>query len=246
MTDLQLIRTPADLRPGDIMLGPIGGAVGLMVGAGQLWLGEVFRSGQLSVRHAAIVVQGVTWEEVPVAGGHHLTQTAPPRLVQAMPSGAEEVDLSFQEHWTERHAYVRLPEDYPGQGEDAAAIARLMVREEVDYSFLSYAYLGAWRWGLKTPRVERWINRRRDVIPFAYSPQATHISRGVALPREAICSVLVDQSWSLAGKRVMDGVARQAVTPGALAGQLWRRTGTTWCLPRGTEGEAGSWVVNGS
>lgn len=67
----------------------------------------------------------------------------------------------------------------------------------------------------------------------------------VRLPCEAICSVLADQSWSLAGQRVMDGVARQAVTPGAMAGQLWRRPGATWALPVGQHSEAGSWVVSG-
>jgi hypothetical protein len=48
------------------------------------------------------------------------------------------------------------------------------------------------------------------------------------LPCEAICSVLADQAWTLAGHRVMQDVAHQAVTPGAMAGQLWNRPGTTW------------------
>jgi hypothetical protein len=53
-------------------------------------------------------------------------------------------------------------------------------------------------------------------------------SAQLALPCEAICSVLADQAWTLAGHRVMQGVAHQAVTPGAMAGQLWCRSGTTW------------------
>ena len=120
MADLQLIRTPADLRPGDIMLGPIGGAVGLGVGLGQLWLKEHFRVGTRSVRHAALVVEGARWDVSDLDLRQPVELSAAresflPRLVQAMPSGAEEVDFSFPDHWTERHAYVRLPEDYPGQ-----------------------------------------------------------------------------------------------------------------------------------
>lgn len=238
MTDL--IRTPADLRPGDIFFGPISGAVGLGVRAGMLMLRESFRAGPFSADHVAIVTQAATW---PPPTELDLDQ-APPRLVQAMPSGAEEVDFTFQDHWTDRCAFVRLPEDYPGQAQDAATIARLMVREEVDYSFLSYAYLAAYRWGIKTPHVERWIDRRREPLAQYLGPPPGKL-RDLQLPCEAICSVLVDQSWSLAGKRVMDGVARQAVTPGAMAGQLWRRTGATWALPRGVEGEAASWTVGG-
>lgn len=229
---MELIRNPEDLRPGDIMFGPIGGLTGLGVGLGQLMLGEVFRLGQRSLRHVAIVTKG--------AAPQFPYQTRTPKLVQAMPTGAEEVDFDRSKHWTDRHAYVRVPEGYTGQREDAARVARCFVEDQVAYSFLSYPALAAWRWGLRAERLERWINRRR-------APRMTQLQgvpAHVQLPAEAICSVLVDQAWSLTGYRLMEGVARQAVTPGALANQLLDRTGAVWGLPR--EGEklpARSWEV---
>jgi hypothetical protein len=222
------IKSLADLQPGDIMFGPIGGAVGLGVGLGQVALGEGFRVGTLSVRHVGIVVEAGTVADPTWESG------ALPRLVQAMPGGAEEIGMMMDTHWTPRHAYVRLPEDYPGQAADAAAIARLMVAQGVSYSFASYAALAAWKWGLKAERLERWIGRRgpRMSITLPASP-TPFISDGVALPLEAICSVLVDQAWSLTGKKIMEGVPHQCVTPGALAGRLLFETeGVTWGLPR--------------
>lgn len=196
------IKRLEDVRPGDIMLGPIGGAAGLLVGAGQMILGEGFSVGPLQVRHIGIVVE---------AG----FDTLAPRLVQAMPGGADEVPLRYGTHWTPRHAYARLPEDYRGQAERAADFATAMVGAEVDYSFASYAALAAWKLGVATPRLEAWIGRR-DAL---------------GLPREAICSVLVDQAWSLAGKRVMDGVPHQCVTPGALAKRLLHDPDVEWGWP---------------
>jgi hypothetical protein len=210
------------------MFGPIGGAVGLGVGLGQLALGEAFRAGKTSVRHVAIVVEASRTEgpseEYPTG-----VITAP-RIVQAMPHGAEEVAMSYDTHWTPRHAYARLMPDYAGQGEDAAAIARLMVTYKVRYSFASYGALAAWRWGIRTPRLEAWIGRRRPEN-LSIKSQSGLTLTGLHLPVEAICSVLVDQAWSLAGKRVMRNVAHQAVTPGAMVNQLWRRSGTIWGFP---------------
>lgn len=217
----------ADLRPGDLMFGPIGGIVPgfFPVGVGQALLGETFWIGSLKPRHVGVVVDGYDSNPDIVA----------PRLVQAMPRGAEEISLFDSTHWTERYAYVRLTEDYPGQAEDAAAIARLFVTEKIPYSFLSYAALAAWKYGLKADRLECWINRRRQPISATMPRSRTpFISEGLRLPAEAICSVLADQAWSLAGKRVMVGVAHQAVTPGAMANQLMRRPGTRWIIPGGT------------
>jgi len=248
-----------DLRPGDLMFGPIGGLVGVGVGLGQLALGEAFRMGKLSVRHVGIVVEasrtlppgtirdrttgtyygpnehGAQPRADLFRGEYETYDTGvitAPRLVQAMPHGAEEIEMRYQTHWTPRHAYIRLPEDYPGQAEDAAAIARLMVREGVAYSFASYGALALWRWGMKTPRLEAWIGRRRpEPITMERwsngpdSPLYPGWMRGGHLPVEAICSVLADQAWTLAGKRVMVGTAPQVVTPGRMAGQLWDRPG---------------------
>lgn len=222
------IASLADLRPGDVMFGPIGGIVpGLFpVGVGQALLGETFHVGRLSIRHVGIVVEQQPCLSVGCAASMHT------RLVQAMPHGAEEITMTPETHWTDRHAYVRLPEDYPGQAADAAAIARLFVTERVSYSFASYAALAAWKYGLKTPKLEAWIGRRRPEILDVSSHEPALLARSepieVRLPCEAICSVLADQAWTLAGHRVMQDVAHQAVTPGAMAGQLWCRAGTTW------------------
>lgn len=250
------IRSLADLRPGDIMFGPIGGVAGVIVAGGQLMLRESFRVGRMSVRHVGIVVEASrqlppgtmrnleTGEYYP--GGikgkdqdwgveystyHTGVQTAP-RLAQAMPGGAEIVEMRQDTHWTDRHAYVRLPEDYPGQAEDAAAIARLMVAEGVGYSWGSYPALAAWRWGIRTPRLERWIGRRRPEkiaqLPSSHPYKVGEAGLKVRLPVEAICSVFADQAWTLAGKRVMEGTKPQVVTPGAMAVQLWQRPGVEW------------------
>lgn len=236
-----------DLRPGDIMLGPIGGLIPgvLPVGIGQLILGEIFRAGGLSVRHAGIVVEasrrlppgtiqhrrtgeyfapdeqsGLThWHDKPF-GDYDTYESGvitAPLLVEAMPSGARLVEMRYADHWTRRHAYVRLPGDRTGQADDAAYWARRMVG--TPYSFASYAALAAWRFGWKTDRLHAWIDRRRT-------------GDDVLLPAEAICSVLVDQAWTLAGKQVMPhGTPQQVVTPGALAGRLLRLPGTRWGFP---------------
>jgi hypothetical protein len=179
--------------------------------------------GPLSVRHVGIVVE---------AQNEPRTYA---RLVQAMPGGAEEIEMRQDTHWTERHAYARLPEDYPGQAADAAAIARLMVAHNVAYSWASYAALSAWKFGLSTPRLEVWIGRRQEALTLEEMMAAgadRNVLFGTRLPVEAICSVLADQSWTLAGKKVMTGVPHQCVTPGALARQLLFRTeGVSWAFP---------------
>jgi hypothetical protein len=168
-----------------------------------------------------------------VEAGSRAMEYQKPRAVQAMPRGAEEITLTPDKHWTDGAVWFRLQEDYPGQAEDAVAIARLFVSEKVPYSFLSYLALAAWSRGLKAERLERWIDRRDLPARFIDWPSGkrdmfttSRPSMGeVALPAEAICSVLVDQAWSLAGKRVVTGVSRQCVTPGKMAIQLNSRPG---------------------
>jgi hypothetical protein len=243
-----------DLRPGDIMLGPIGGVVpGLLpVGLGQFMLGELFSAGGLSVRHAGIVVEAsrhlppgtvrhcgtgryygpestYAQHALKMPGAYDVYPSGvitAPRLVEAMPSGARLVEMRHDTHWTRKHAYVRLPQDHPGQADGAAAIARAMVG--TPYSFASYAALAVWRFGIRPRRLEAWINWRRGAqitLPSGRPLLAP-------LPVEAICSVLVDQAWTLAGKQVMPhGTRPQVVTPGALAGQLLRLPDTRWGFP---------------
>ena len=222
-----LIYQPGDLRPGDIFLGPIGGLVGLGVGLGQLALGEGFRLGKLSIRHAGIITH---------------VDSMGVLLAQAMPGGAEIVPIERDEHWTERCAYVRLPEDYPGQAQDAAAVARAMVKAGVGYSYASYLSLGLYRFGVRHDRLLSYINRRQEPIrldDFGPNDWPTQ----VRLPREAICSVFVDQAWTLAGKKVVQDVRPQAVTPGMLAETLISFPGTVWCRPRGEHLPAVTWQV---
>lgn len=202
----------ADVRPGDIglmrMPGFIPGTFPVRVGTALCK--ESFRIGPFSADHALICVE---------AGDYPRTEKRP-RAVQAMPRGAGEIALTPEKHWTGGVVWFRMPEDYPDQADDAAAIARLFVSERVPYSFLSYLALAAWSRGLKAERLEAWIDRRRPESVIGPDWGADNPFGPVALPREAICSVLVDQAWSLAGKRVMRGVAHQAVTPGALAIRL--------------------------
>lgn len=206
-----LIESLKDVRPGDLFLGPIGGLVGAGVAAGEWLVDGGFRIGQLDVRHVGVVVEAMDYVGPELAG---------PFMVQAMPGGAEEIEMSPEKHWTPRCAYVRLEEDYPGQADDAAAIARLMVEHKVAYSPLSYLALGAWARGMSTPKLEAWINRRQEPVLYRSSDPMRGTSSGIMLPVEAICSVLADQAWSLTGKRIMVGVPHQCVTPSRLAQRL--------------------------
>ncbi len=232
----ELIRTPGDLRPGDIFIGPIGGLAGLAAGAGMLLLGESFRVGPFSARHMGMITMAED-------RGPDVVWPHSAMLSQAMPGGAETVALDPAKRWTARCAYVRLPETYPGQMKDAAAIARLMVREGVGYSFASYPSLALYRLGVRQDWLLKRINRRRKQDFSIPGNHPVLLARSepieVRIPVEAICSVFVDQALTLAGVKVMQGVRPQAVTPGALAEQLLSYPGATWCLP----GPGRSWVV---
>jgi hypothetical protein len=252
----EVITQLEDVRPGDFYLGPIGGWVGAGVSAGELLVDGGFRVGPLDVRHIGIVVEasrklpagavrnirtgqwGASWS--PLVPQDEVFEHYPtgvivaPRLAQAMPGGAEIVDMTYAQHWTAKCAYARLPEDYPGQAQDAAAIARLMVQEGVGYSYGSYPALAAWHWGMSTPRLEKWIGRRREPISIpckCEDPNTDHLE--VALPVEAICSVFADQAWSLTGKKIFeDGRPHQCVTPSQLGQRLLTRMdGVGWGWP---------------
>lgn len=210
----------SDLRPGDIGFGPVGGWFQAPDVIGQFILGEGFAVGDVQVGHVFVVTKDWTNNDPgPIA----------PRAVEAMPRGAIEVPIP--ERWTSEFAYVRLPEDYPGQAADAAAIARAMIG--TPYSFASYAALAAWRFGWKTPKLEAWIDRRRkSVLVDGHSPEGVPGLMQRELPAEAICSVLADQAWALTGKQVMPaGTPHQCVTPGALAKALLEKPGVEWLWP---------------
>ena len=215
------INSLADVRPGDIGIMRMGGFIPgfFPVRIGQMLCRESFQVGPFSADHVLVCVEA---ESVQPFSGKGII---PARAVQAMPRGAEEIALTPDKHWTDGAVWFRMPEDYPGQAEDAAAIARLFVSEKIPYSFLSSLALAAWSRGLKAKRLERWIDRRRGPVTFEGNGTYPHLGPNglLHLPAEAICSVLVDQCWSLAGKRVIEGVKRQCVTPGMMAIQLDRR-----------------------
>jgi hypothetical protein len=247
VTDID-VRKLQDLRPGMIMLGPIGGLVGLGVAAGQLALGEGLRMGSLDIRHAGIVSEAS--ETLPPMSIYRdqLYETGimtAPRLVQAMPSGAEEVDMRQDVHWSERHAYVWLPEEYPGQNLDAARIAQLMVG--IPYSWASYLSLALFRFHVRPQRLMDWIDRRQAPVPVSWpsgrqDSDTGHL--GVRLPVEAICSVLADQAQTLTGRKLVYGTQPQAVTPARLAQALLEYPGAQWFRPVPRPSELSGWGVN--
>jgi hypothetical protein len=221
------IKNLYDVRPGDMYIGNIGGAVGVGVALGEIVIGDGFRIGQLSARHIGIVTE---------AGDPTTVDGEPakrPRMAQAMPGGAEIIDLTPWGHWTPKSVFIRLPEDYPGQALDAAAVAVAMVEAGVAYSPLSYGAIAlAWR-GIDPPSLLRWINRRGPVQDLAgmhkASPGMALGTLSVRMPLEAICSVFFDQAWTLVGKQVMpEGTPAQLVTPGGLA-RAWFRAPRTVC-----------------
>ena len=195
------IRSLEDVRAGDIMICSQAQAPArLGVNLGQLLLKDHFRIGTFTAGHAGVVVPGN-------------------RLVEAMPSGARVRDLR-ETDWSATHMYFRLTEDYVGQCFDAADIALNMVG--TPYSFMSYVYLGAYVAGFKPECLARHIDRRHR--PENYNLSDGRIV-GLALPIEAICSVLAEQAWTLTGKSVIHGTRPQVVTPGMLTRQLWTRPG---------------------
>lgn len=228
---VETIRRIQDVRVGDIFLGPIGGAIGAGIALAELVVDGGFRVGTVDVRHAGIVTRAEPGIRFTAEYPNGIMDTF--ELAQAMPKGAEVTSMTYDRHWTDRCLYVRLPEDYPGQAQDAATIALAMVTAGVDYSFFSYPALGAWRWGVSTPKLEAWIGRRRDTATMVEShAPLTGGRRGVLLPEEAICSVFVDQAWSLTGKKIFqDGRPHQCVTPSQLAQRLIQMEGNVLGWP---------------
>jgi hypothetical protein len=259
-----MIKSLEDVRPGDLFLGPIGGWAGVGVRIGQVFVDGGWKVGPLDVRHIGVVVEasrrlgpgtvrnretGVYYES-PNPGGTRPWRDLPmgdydtyetgvitaPKLAQAMPGGAEIIEMRQDTHWTSRCAFARIPEDYPGQAEDAAAIARLMSELRIGYSWPSYPALSAYRLGYKAPRLTEWIGRRREPVTLEQLlalGMDRDILFGLRLPVEAICSVFADQAWSLAGKRVMEGTAPQAVTPSQFGQRLlFEMDGVEWGWPQ--------------
>lgn len=213
--------TLADLRPGDLMFGPIGGFVpGIMpVGVGQVLLAN--RRARLSwkrwwkVRHCGVVVHDARC-------GMGTCDYHPPRLVQAMPHGAEEIELTEQ-HWTPEYVYIRpaykpfADTTFP-RGEQVAHFARSYLG--TPYNFLTYGKLAAsvLRMGATEALLRKWISTRHDMM----------------------CSQLVDQCLTDAGFHVFDdGRLPQDVVPAELYRRMMQLPGT-WTVG----GQGSNWVKN--
>lgn len=238
MTGAALIHRAEDLREGDIFLGPIGGLTGFGVRLGQIALGEGYRVGRIRVEHVAICTRG------PLV--HGLLDAPMPgsiRIAQAMPLGAEEVGFSWDKHWTDQCAWVRLPEDYPGQARDAAEVALAMVREKVGYSFMTYPALGALKLKLPVPGLHSWVDRRRPEPVRMENFGPADWPADIRPPRRAICSRLVDFAWTMAGHEVLERTRSGVATPGMMAEQFTHRQGVVWAMPRGLHLPARTWQV---
>lgn len=182
----------AEVQPGTIIFGPIGGFVpGVFpVGVGQLLLKAATRE-TWKLRHVLVCVEG--------AGGGH-----GPKAVQAMPNGAEEIELT-DSHWTPEYryvlpAYMQQPDARSGQQYDVARAARSLIG--TPYSFLDYAAL-----------------TEHAVVGGGYKSieERTRLERYIADTGHQICSQLADECLKRAGFHVFnDGRLPQDVMPSAL------------------------------
>jgi hypothetical protein len=172
----------ADLRPGDLMFGPISGWVGdVVVGPGQIlvapWKHQLSWRTWWRVRHCATVMEA--------DGGRPLGR--PPTIAQAMPSGYEQVEIG-PEHWTADYVYIRPPYR-PGQADKVAYHALEMARRKVPYSFADYAAITAHRANVPAPHLDAYI-ARTDADGY---------------PVRSICSQGVDAQLTLAGGFDVEG-----------------------------------------
>lgn len=204
----------SDLRPGDLAFGPIHGFTGAFVGAAQLALaavepGLIWRQGPgewFRKRHCGVITE---------AGDA-------PKMVQAMPGGAEEIELQAETHWTAEWTFLR-PEyetadptfelDMPGhpytlgQAQVVAGAARSYIG--TPYDFATYAAIPPYRAGIHTASLERIISGTDTMM----------------------CSRLVDASLADAGYHLFDdGRLPGNVTPSE-AYRALRRLGSLVIQP---------------
>ena len=211
----------ADLQPGDIAIGPIHGFTGAFVGMAQLALatvepGLIWRQGPgewFRKRHAGVITEAS--RTLPPMSIHkdHLYETGvitAPRMVQAMPGGAEEIELRIDTHWTPEWTFIRpmyVTAEMMGvggmdshggahQGRTVADAARRYIG--TPYDFATYAAIPPYRAGMRGRRIERIISGRDTMM----------------------CSRLVDACLADAGYHLFDdGRLEGNVTPS----ELYRR-----------------------
>ena len=188
------------LRAGDIGFGPIGGAAGLLVWAGQKIV-DATTPEESRFKHALVVTDGLRPGSPPPAGEMDRV-----RIVQAMPSGAEEIEVGA-EHWTPEYLYIRPHYKVDRDGyEDVSARVAAAAHAYVGtpYSFLDYAAIAGVHLGIKNGLIRRYVTTSRHMI----------------------CSQLCDQAMTEAGWHVFtDGRLPQDVTPAALYRQMMKMPG---------------------
>jgi len=176
----------ASLRAGDIMFA---NHVRPWAADALIWAGQAFLGQPRYPHHVGVIVQGGypgDWD----------ADHRPPRMVQAMPSGAEEVDLDAR-FWTPDYVFIRPNYMRSGAALDVGEAARRYVG--TPYSFLDYAAIAGVRVGVANGPVRRYVTTSKHMI----------------------CSQLADQCMADAGYHVFnDGRLPQDVTPGALYGKL--------------------------
>lgn len=187
------MQTINDVRAGDIMfarhVSPK--AVDLLILAGQWSLGQPGYP-----HHVGVVTQATTAGLVPLNGTAISVPPVPARMVQAMPSGTEEVDLDAT-FWTGDYEFIRP--NYRSEY-TAPAVARAARRYiKTPYSFLDYLAIEGARLGVRNGPIRNYVTTSRHMI----------------------CSQLADQSLTDAGFHVFtDDRLPQDVTPSALRARL--------------------------
>ncbi len=146
-----------------------------------------------------------------------------PRLVQAMPGGAEEIELIGLKYASPDHIYLRPLYVSPEQGGRRVA-QRARGYVGTPYSFLAYAALAlhgvdpVWR-----------------IAPEACRSQP--LARYIRSTGHMICSQLADQAMADAGFHVFDdGRLPQDVVPAELFRALLAMPGTRYLIPGRTDG----------
>lgn len=188
------------LRPGDIGFGPIGGFIPgfFPVDVGQWLLARTSRE-EWGIDHVFVVVQAAkTGYDLPNV------MRAGPRIVQAMPSGAEEIEIG-QEHWTDRYVYVR-PDYWAGQGIDVAECARTYIG--TPYSFLDYAAIAGWHAGVHNGPIHNYVTSSKHMICSQLADQALtdtgfHVFDDGRLPQDVMPCELYRKLRSLPGTQIL-------------------------------------------
>lgn len=164
--EVEVITDMRQLREGDLMFGPIHGLSGLLVGLGQLVLaiaepGLIWRQGikeWFRVRHTGVVVKASSHN---FECGPGWARGTGPMLVQAMPGGAEVIELDHTK-WNSEYTYLRpnysLKPNASGVFQNQAVANAAKGYIGTRYDFLTYLCIPLYRRGLRTKRIKRIIS----------------------------------------------------------------------------------------